>query len=145
MLEGTTSIPQPAFSTSTDGTTVTTESEPVFIGGSVGANSMIFSPLRLSFKAKVSNQLFKQAESVFEPVLRDVLSRGISSMLDNLSLYGSGTNGQPLGVYSTVTPVNLAAMPLTWPGSPTGYLNYKESVRETEEPWACESAPAHDR
>jgi HK97 family phage major capsid protein len=112
MLEGTTALPQPAFSTATDGTTVTPQSDPVFVGGSVGANPMIFSPLRLSFKTKVSNQLFARASRIFEPVLRNVISRGISSILDNLALYGTGTNGQPLGVYSTVTPVNLTTTPL---------------------------------
>jgi hypothetical protein len=107
MLAGTTAIPQPAFSTNTDGTAVTIQSDPVFVGGSVGANPMIFSPLRLSFKTKISNQLLKQAARIFEPVLRDVISRGISSMLDNLALYGTGTNGQPLGVYSASTPVAI--------------------------------------
>jgi hypothetical protein len=107
MLTGTTAIPQPSFSTITDGTSATVQSDPVFVGGSVGANSMIFSPLRLSFKTKVSNQLFKQAARIFEPTLRDILSRGISSMLDNLALYGTGTNGQPLGVYSATTPVAI--------------------------------------
>jgi HK97 family phage major capsid protein len=133
MLVGTTTIPQPQFSTLSDGTTVTAESEPVFTGGSAGANSLIFSPLRLSFKAKVSNQLFKQSASVFEPVLKDLVSRGISSMIDNLALFGSGTSGQPLGVYSTVTPVNLTTTPLTWSGTlPNGYVNYREAVRESD-------------
>jgi HK97 family phage major capsid protein len=133
MLEGTTALPQPAFSTATDGTTVTPQSDPVFVGGSVGANPMIFSALRLSFKTKVSNQLFAQASRIFEPVLRNVISRGISSILDNLALYGTGTNGQPLGVYSTVTPVNLTTTPLTWSGTlPKGYTNYRELVRETD-------------
>src|SRR5258708_22345364 len=35
---GTTTIPQPQFSTLSDGTTVTAESEPVFTGGNAGAD-----------------------------------------------------------------------------------------------------------
>jgi hypothetical protein len=107
ILTGTTALPQPAFSTNTDGTSVLTQSDPVFTGGSVGANSMIYSPLRLTFKTQMSRQLYVQGGPFFEAVLREQVSRGISGMLDNLALYGSGASGQCLGLYSTVTPSNL--------------------------------------
>jgi len=127
MLTGTTALPQPAFSTNADGTAVTVQSDPVFVGGSVGPNPLIFSPLRLSFKTKISNQLLKQAARIFEPVLRNIISRGISSMLDNLSLYGTGTNGQPLGICSATTPVAKTGS-LAW----ADYKSAQQSVLETD-------------
>jgi hypothetical protein len=36
-------------------------------------------------------------------------------MLDNLALFGSGTNGQPLGIFATVSAFNLGGTPMTWP------------------------------
>ena len=128
ILAGTTALPAPAFSTSTDGTTILTQSDPGFVGGSVGANSMIFSPLRLGFKTQTSRQLYIQGGQLFEIVLREQVSRGISSMLDNLTLFGTGTNGQPLGVLSTVTPVNLASTPMTW----ANYQTYRNSILKTD-------------
>jgi hypothetical protein len=68
---------------------------------------MIFSPLRLCFKTQMSRQLYVQGGQLFEAVLREQVSRGISSMVDNLSLYGTGASGQCLGLYSIITPANL--------------------------------------
>jgi hypothetical protein len=112
-----------------DGVAANPNSPPVFTGGSVGTAPMVFQPLRLSFKVPVSNQLLVQSPTVFTPVLREQISRGISSMLDNLALFGTGpANGQPLGVFSSVTPVNLAATPMTW----VNYQGYRQSILQTD-------------
>jgi len=67
--------------------------------------------------------------TIFVPVLREQISRGISSMLDNLALFGTGpANGQPLGVFSAVTPVNLAATPMTW----VNYQSYRQTILQTD-------------
>jgi len=65
----------------------------------------------------MSRQLYVQGGQLFESVLREQVSRGISSMVDNLSLYGSGASGQCLGVYSFASPVNLGTA-----GSQSGTL-----------------------
>ena len=113
-----------------DGTNpIMPESEPVFTAGSVGANSLVFSPLRLGCKIKCSKQLLAQSPAVFIPILKEQISRGISSQLDNLALFGTGpANGQPLGIFSTVTPVNLAASPMTW----ANYQNYRTTILRTD-------------
>ena len=150
MLAGTTAIPLPTFSTNTDGTTTMFESEPIFVGGSVGANSMIFSPLRLGVKIKVSNQLLVQAAPIFAPVLRDQISRGISSMLDNLTLFGTGTSGQPLGIFSTVTPVNLAGTPIVWSSATASlsFVGYRQAILQTDldpDSWAVIASPSMEQ
>lgn len=112
-----------------DGVTAATNSPPVFVGGSVGTAPMVFQPLRLSFKTNISKQLLAQSPDVFVPVLRDQLSRGISSMLDNLALFGTGpANGQPLGIFSATTPTNLGATPMTW----VNYQTYRQNILQTD-------------
>jgi hypothetical protein len=61
----------------------------------------------------VSKQLFQQGGEQFGRVFRDMLSRAISGKLDDMALFGSGASGQPLGVYSAVTPVSLGATSMT--------------------------------
>ena len=103
------------YSTNDGAAQANPNSPPVFVGGSVGTNSMFFNPLRLSFKVNVSNQLLRQSPAVFVPILREQISRGVGSMLDNLALFGTGpANGQPAGLFTAVTPVNFAATAMTW-------------------------------
>jgi hypothetical protein len=97
----------PAFSANADGTSQAADLPPTFTGGSVNSNSMIFSPLRLRVKVNVSNQLLLKGNKLFQSVFTDMLSRAVSGKLDDISFFGSGTSGQPLGAFSTVTP-------LTW-------------------------------
>jgi hypothetical protein len=108
-----------------DGTSQAINSPPVFVGGSVNNQSMFFNPLRLSFKVYVSNQLLRQSPGVFVPILREQISRGIGSMLDNLALFGQGASaGQPEGIFSAATPVNFGGTGMTWPQIKT----YQSSV-----------------
>jgi hypothetical protein len=127
-LVGGTALPQPAFSTLADGTTQMTISNPTFSGGTIGAISQIYLPLRMSTRINVSKQLLLQGNGMFEPILRDIVSRGMSSMIDNLALFGSGTSGQPYGAFSTVTPVNLAGTPMTW----ANFQAYRTTVLLTD-------------
>jgi hypothetical protein len=102
-----------------DGVSQLVTSAPVFLAGTVGANSMILNPLRLGFRFGVSNNLLIQSPRIFVPVLREQISRGISSVLDNLALFGTGLNGQPLGVFAaTGSPTKLSSS-MTWPNFQT--------------------------
>jgi hypothetical protein len=118
------------FWTVADGTvTATTQSAPVFTGGNISGVSMIFHPLRMSFKINVSNQLLRQASSIWEPVIRDQIARGVSSTLDNLALFGTGpANGQLLGIFSAVRPINLGATPMTC----ANYTGYRAQIKKTD-------------
>jgi hypothetical protein len=112
-----------------DGVTAATNSPPVFVGGSVGSAPMVFQPLRLSFKFNCSKQLLAQSPTLFVPVLQNQISRGISSMLDNMALFGTGpANGQPLGLFAaTGSPVKLST-PMSWPN----YQTYRTTILQTD-------------
>jgi hypothetical protein len=112
-----------------DGTQQSPNSPPVFLAGSVSGNPIQFQPLRLSVKIPVSKQLLAQSPDVFVPVLRDVISRSISGKLDDLALFGSGpANGQPLGIFNAVSPVNLGATGMTF----AQYQLYRNAVLRTD-------------
>jgi hypothetical protein len=127
-LEAGTSLPGAAFSTATDGTTAATDLPPSFTGGTLGTNVMIFSPLRLGVKVVVSKQLFQQGGEQFSRVFRDMLSRAVSGKLDDLALFGSGASGQPLGIYSAVTPVSLGASSMTL----ANFTGYRSAILATD-------------
>jgi hypothetical protein len=127
-LEAGTSLPGAGFSANADGTSQASDLPAVCTGGTIGTNSMIFSPLRLSVKVVVSNQLLLQGGKLFESVFKDMLSRAVSGKLDDISLFGSGASGQPLGVFSTVTPINLAATPMTW----GNFCGYRQVILQTD-------------
>ena len=93
------------FFASADGTgTAFANSPPVFVSGSVSTNPMLFQPLR------------------------EQLSRGISSMVDNLALFGTGpANGQPLGVFAaTGSPTKLSTS-MTW----INHQTYRTTILQT--------------
>ena len=128
-LTGTSQLSQPVYSTAPDGTTAIIESDPVFTPGSVNTVSQIYSPLRLGFKVTISNQLLLQGGELFASIIKDISSRALSSVIDNLALFGTGTaNGQPLGLYSVITPTNLATASISF----TNWQTVRESVLESD-------------
>jgi hypothetical protein len=127
-LEAGASLPGAAFSTNTDVTSQATNSPPSFTGATIGTNVIIFSSLRLGVKVFVSKQLFQQGGEQFARVFRDMLSRAIGGKLDDMALFGSGASGQPLGVYSAVTPVSLGASSMTL----ANFTSYRSSILATD-------------
>jgi hypothetical protein len=113
-----------------DGAQQLVTSAPIFLGGTVGGgNSMILNPLRLGFRFGVSNNLLIQSPRIFVPVLREQISRGISSMIDNLALFGQGPAvGQPTGVFvATGSPAKLSSS-MTWPN----FQSYRTTILQTD-------------
>jgi hypothetical protein len=118
-------LPVPTWSANADGTSQLADSAPTFIPT---ANGPSYGPLRLGVKVTVSKQLLKQAAWVEGP-LRDVLSRALSSVLDNTCLYGTGTGGQPTGLTANTSVTNtLLAAQMVY----TDWLSARATIKATD-------------
>jgi hypothetical protein len=126
LLTGTSPLPLPGSSSTPE--TTSPDSAPAFTGGSVNANSVIYSPQRIGVKMTVSMNLFRQSPEVFVPILKDAVIRSVSSRVNDLALFGSSTNGQILGLSSLSTVNPLGATPMTW----VNYKTYRRAILQTD-------------
>jgi hypothetical protein len=118
-------LPVPTWSANADGTSQLSDSAPTFIPTAGGPT---YGPLRLGVKITVSKNLLKQAAWV-ENVLRDVLSRALSSVLDNACLYGTGASGQPLGLNANTSVTNtLLSAQMVY----TDWLSARATIKATD-------------
>jgi hypothetical protein len=83
----------------------------------------------LGVRFAVSKQSLAQSPTIFGPVLREQISRSISSMVDNMALFGTGPqSGQALGVFAGCgSPAKLSSG-MTWPN----YQNYRTRILQTD-------------
>jgi hypothetical protein len=112
-----------------DGTSQLPTSQPTFLGGTSSGNSLILQPYRLGVRLAVSKQLLAQSPKLFTPILRQQLSKSISSAIDNMALFSTGgANAQPTGVFAACgSPAKLGSA-ITW----INYQAYRTAIFQTD-------------
>jgi len=86
-----------------------TESQPAF-------DQVTMSPKTVGAYVDISRKLLLQSSVDIEAMVRDDLARVLALEIDRVSLYGTGSSNQPLGLKATtnLNTVNFAAMAPTW-------------------------------